>query len=127
MRDINLYKRLIVQAKVDDCRKIINDSDPRRKSVLLTREQKAVFYELGINLKTFLSNQTEIGKNVSNIELANRFNAPTKTIQNVFYTVDKLGFYKSTLLTLLDKVEDIANENFCTLEEAEKKEKEVVC
>ncbi|HER6579550.1 TPA: hypothetical protein VL584_001648 [Streptococcus pyogenes] len=127
MRDINLYKRLIVQAKVDDCRKIINDSDPRRKSVLLTREQKAVFYELGINLKTFLSNQTEIGKNVSNIELANCFNAPTKTIQNVFYTVDKLGFYKSTLLSLLDKTEDIADENFGTLEEAEMKEKEVVC
>ena len=127
MRDINLYKRLIIQAKVDDCRKIINDSDPRRKSVLLTREQKAVFYELGINLKTFLSNQTEIGKNVSNIELANYFNAPTKTIQNVFYTVDKLGFYKSTLLSLLDKTEDIANENFGTLEEAEKKEKEGVC
>lgn len=127
MRDINLYKRLIVQAKVDDCRKIINDSDPRRKSVLLTREQKAVFYELGINLKTFLSNQTEIGKNVSNIELANCFNAPTKTIQNVFYIVDKLGFYKSTLLSLLDKTEDIADENFGTLEEAEMKEKEVVC
>ncbi|MCH4446765.1 hypothetical protein [Staphylococcus haemolyticus] len=127
MRDINLYKRLIIQAKVDDCRKIINDSDPRRKSVLLTREQKAVFYELGINLKTFLSNQTEIGKNVSNIELANYFNTPTKTIQNVFYTVDKLGFYKSTLLSLLDKTEDIANENFGTLEEAEMKEKEVVC
>lgn len=126
MRDINLYKRLIIQAKVDDCRELIDDDYPERKKIFLNREQKGYFYELGINLKAFLSNQDEIGKNVSNIELANYFDVSTKTIQNVFYSIDKPGFYKSTLLTLLDKVEDIANENFGTLEEAEKKEKEVV-
>lgn len=118
MKKVNLYKRLIIQAKIDDCRKIINDSDPRRKSVLLTCEQKSDFYELGINLKTFLSNQDEIGKNVSNVELGDILETPIKTIQNVFYTIDNLGFYKSTLLPLLDKTESVANEHFGTLEEA---------
>lgn len=123
MKDVNAYKRLIIQANIDNCRDIINDSDPRRKSVLLTREQKAYFYDLGINLKIFLSNQEELGKNMSNIEIANEFNAPTKTIQNVFYSIDTLGFYKSTLIPILDKTEAIANAHFGTLEEA----KERVC
>ncbi|MEX3489572.1 hypothetical protein ACOP1M_12585 [Staphylococcus warneri] len=128
MKDVNLYKRLIIQSKVNDCRNLILNDDPKRKRALFTHEEKANFFELGINLKTFLSNNKKIGENISTVKLAeDYFHEPSKTIQNVFFSIEARGVSKKNTLSLLDKIEEIADENFGTIEQAQNEEKEAVC
>ncbi|KTW21474.1 hypothetical protein [Staphylococcus warneri] len=118
------YKRLILQNQIEDCRRIIVNSTNGRKTILLNNKQKEMFFELGTLFTAFLTKQDD---KTHVKDLAKILSIPNATISRLFFEKDYLGFNKKKVLDALDSIERVSDEKFATLEEAEAKEKEVVC
>ena len=119
MNNINRYKRLLLQENIETCRELLATNFPKRKTAILTEEEKSTFFELGMNLKTFLSNRTEPGKKVTISELADDYiHVPERKLTNTLFAIYNTGVNKKVATELLKCIERTADENFGTLEEA---------
>lgn len=124
MDNINIYKRKIIAEHIKRCRNIVENSDPERKRIIMTQNEKSNFRNLGLNLKTFLSNSDGEERLVSNIELSNEYlHAPVNTVKNTLFKNHHRGLDKEVVFSILDSVERVADEQFGALEDAEVKKR----
>lgn len=120
MDNINIYKRKIIAEHIKRCRNIVENSDPERKRIIMTQNEKSNFRNLGLNLKAFLSNSDGEERLVSNIELSNEYlHAPVNTVKNTLFKNHHRGLDKEIVFSILDSVERVADEQFGALEDAD--------
>lgn len=113
MNSINTFKWRIIKESVKNCRNIIESSDPRKKKITMTQKEKSNFRNLAMNLKTFLSNSQSEERLVSISELANDYlHAPEMTVKKTFFRNDYKVLNKENALSLLDTIDQIADEQF---------------
>ncbi|QNQ45849.1 hypothetical protein [Staphylococcus warneri] len=118
------YKRFILQNQIDDCKKIVESSKNNRKTIVLDDDDKDTFYQLGSIFIAFLTkndDRTQVK------DLAKVLSATHTSTSRLFFNREYDGFKKDTIIEILDNAEQVADKYFGTLEEAEMKEKEVVC
>ncbi len=118
------YKRFILQNQIDDCKKIVESSKNNRKTIVLDDDDKDTFYQLGSIFIAFLTkndDRTQVK------DLAEILSATHTSTSRLFFNREYDGFKKDTIIEILDNAEQVADKYFGTLEEAETKEKEVVC
>lgn len=124
MDNINIYKRKIIAEHIKRCRNIVENSDPERKRIIMTQNEKSNFRNLGLNLKAFLSNSDGEERLVSNIELSNEYlHSPVNTVKNTLFKNHHRGLDKEIVSSILDSVERVADEQFGALEDAEVKKR----
>lgn len=118
------YKRFILQNQIDDCKKIVESSKNNRKTIVLDDDDKDTFYQLGSIFIAFLTkndDRTQVK------DLAEILSATHTSTSRLFFNREYDGFKKDTIIEILDNAEQVADKYFGTLEEAETKEKKVVC
>ena len=118
------YKRFILQNQIDDCKKIVESSKNNRKTIVLDDDDKDTFYQLGSIFIAFLTkndDRTQVK------DLAKVLSATHTSTSRLFFNREYDGFKKETIIEILNNAEQVADDYFGTLEEAEAKEKEVVC
>ncbi|MFM2577038.1 hypothetical protein [Staphylococcus warneri] len=118
------YKRFILQNQIDDCKKIVESSKNNRKTIVLDDDDKDTFYQLGSIFIAFLTkndDRTQVK------DLAEILSATHTSTSRLFFNREYDGFKKETIIEILNNAEQVADDYFGTLEEAEAKEKEVVC
>lgn len=118
------YKRFILQNQIDDCKKIVESSKNNRKTIVLDDDDKDTFYQLGSIFIAFLTkndDRTQVK------DLAEILSATHTSTSRLFFNREYDGFKKDTIIEILDNAEQVADKYFGTLEEAETKEKEIVC
>jgi len=113
MNSVNTFKWRIIKESVKNCRNIIESGDSKRKKITMTQREKSNFRNLAMNLKTFLSNSQSEERLVSISELANDYlHAPEMTVKKTFFRNDYKVLNKENALSLLDTIDQIADEQF---------------
>lgn len=103
-------QQLYIQSMINECRQIVKThaENTHYKAIILSHDDKQIFYHLGMTLKVFLST---IDKTVTSTAFANDYlHQPWINVSRLFFEKEKVRFRIDTINRVLDACEQTAND-----------------
>ena len=108
---------------IEECREVVEKAQKTPSNIFITKDNKKPFSDLGLALKTFLS---DVDNQIGQRELADILDISFITISRILSDPKKEGYRKTTINDFINKVENLVIQEFGEKENFINNELEVI-